>query len=204
VLRRTLLLLPILLVACGGGDGADVVAPIAEPPVPGAEAPVTATVDWAARTITLDGATRFDVNFCEGDAPFLCVSDDGTPLGSVELARFPDEVDDFDEWAASFYDSIATDRVAGCDPAYALDGADPEVAPFAGALDVQYGFVGTVDGQPVERVLGYAINDAGSLRLLVANALADDGCLHREGELPIDAMDDLEPVLAAIAEGSSF
>ena len=203
MLRRSLILLPILLAACGrGGDGAVVAAPDrTSTTVP---VPLTATVDWTARTIAVDGDLPFDVNFCDGAAPFLCITDDGTPLGSVELASFPEAVTDFGEWAASFYDSIASDRVVGCDPSYVLDGEEPVAAPFAGAVGVRYGFVGSTDGRPVERVVGYAINDAGSLRLLVANALADDGGLHRESELPLDVMDELEPVLAAIAAGSRF
>lgn len=204
MLRRSLILLPILLVAaCGrGGDSAVVAAPDPTPTVP--PAPITATVDWTARTITMDGDVAFDVNFCSGDAPLLCITDDGTQLGVLELASFPEPVLDFDAWASSFYDSIASDRTAGCDPTYALDGDKPVAAPFAGALGVRYGFVGSAGGRPVERVLGYAINDAGSLRLLVANALADDACLARESELPLDVIDDLEPVLAAIAAGSRF
>lgn len=203
MLRRSLILLPILLAACGrGGDGAVVAAP--DPTTTQPPAALTATVDWRARTITVDGDVPFDVNFCDGEAPLLCITDDGTQLGVLELATFPEPVTDFDAWASSFYDSIASDRVTGCDPTYALDGEKPVAASFAGAVGVRYGFVGTTDGNPVERVVGFAINDAGSLRLLVANALADDGCLHRESELPIDVMDELEPVLAAIAAGSRF
>jgi hypothetical protein len=57
-------------------------------------------------------------------------------------------------------------------------------------------------------VVGVVANDdAGTVHLLVANALAendDQTCLHEEGELPISAMDDVEPVLLAVAAGSSF
>ncbi|HEX4905452.1 MAG TPA: hypothetical protein VFU93_08370 [Acidimicrobiales bacterium] len=204
MLRRSLILLPILLVAaCGrGGDGAVVAAP--DPTTTQTPAALTATVDWAARTITVDGDVPFDVSFCDGEAPLLCITDDGTHLGVLELATFPEAVTDFDAWASSFYDSIAADRTVGCDPTYALDGEKPVAAPFAGALGVRYGFVGQTEGRPVERVLGYAINDAGGLRLLVANALADDACLARESELPLDVIDDVAPLLAAIAEGSRF
>lgn len=165
---------------------------------------MTATVDWSTRTVALDGDVALDVQFCEGEAPFLCITDDGAHLGVIELATFDGPVDDFDAWAASFYESIETDRIAACDPTYTLDGQEPVVASFAGALGVRYGFVGSAGGRPVEQVLAYAINDAGSLRLLVANALADDGCLSRESELPLEVMDELEPVLAAVAAGSRF
>jgi hypothetical protein len=202
VLRRSLLLLPILLAACGrDGDGAGVAAPDLTVPPP---VPVTAVVDWDARTVALRGDTRFEVQFCDGDAPVLCIAEDGSHLGAVELGSYEGTVEDFREWADVFYESVETDRVAACDPTYDLDGERPVVASFAGGLGVRYGFVGVADGRPVEQVLGWAINDAGRLRILVANALADDSCLARESELPLEAMDDLEPVLAAVAAGSRF
>jgi hypothetical protein len=207
VLRRSLALVLILLAACGGSGDSESDAATTSTTVrrtTSTTAGITASVDWTARTLAITGPAPVDIRFCDGDGPFLCVSRGDELLGSVELARFDGEVADFDTWATDFYDSMAADRIAGCDPAYRLEGADPEVAPVAGALGVRYGFVGRVRGVPVERVLGFAINDGGSLRILVANALADDGCLHRDSELPLDAMDELEPVLAAIAAGSRF
>ena len=202
VLRRFLLLLPILLAACGrGGDGAGVAAP--DPTVP-PPVPVTAVVDWTARTIDLRGDTRFDVQFCDGDAPVLCIAEEGSHLGAVELGSYDGAVDDFSEWADVFYESVEADRVAACDPTYDLDGQRPVVASVAGALGVRYGFVGIAGGRPVEQVLGWAINDAGRFHILVASALADDACLSRESELSLEAMDALEPVLAAVAAGSRF
>jgi hypothetical protein len=206
VLRRSLSLVLILLAACGGsGDSeGDAATTSTSAPTTSTTSGITASVDWTSRTISIAGPTPVDIRFCDGDGPFLCVRRGAELLGSVELARFDGEVADFDAWAEDFYDSMAADRAVGCDPAYRLDGDDPEAAPVAGALGVRYGFVGRVRGVPVERVLGFAINDGGSLRILVANALADDGCLHRESELPLDAMDELEPVLAAVAAGSRF
>jgi hypothetical protein len=201
VVRRVLpLLLVALLAACGDGSTrvvATTTTTVARP------VPVTAAVDWAARTIEVDGDIAFDVNFCDGDAPFLCGTDDGAMLGSIELAAYPEVVDDFDAWATRFYDAMAADRVAAC-PGYTLDGDDPVDVTFGGLPAVRYGFTGSVGGSPVERVIGYAANDGSTLRLLVANALSDDGCLHRESELPITAMDDRAPILAAVATGSRF
>jgi hypothetical protein len=196
VLRRALVLLPLLLlVACGGGDDPDVAATEDDPVAP------VATVDWAARTIELDGDLPFDVRFCDGDAPLLCVTDGGAQLGVIELATFPSSaVEDFGAWASSFYASMRADRVEACDPGYELEGDDV-------AVDgewMRYGFTGAVDGVATERVVGYARNDGSSLQLIVANALADDACLARESELPLGAMDDVEPLLAAIVAGSTF
>lgn len=209
--RRLLLLLPVIaLAACGGDDDDTSAAPpetttttvhdMDESPI------VTASVDWTARTVDVQNADAFTIEFCEGDAPMLCVNDVDVPLGIIERASFPDGVEDgdLDAWAQDFYDSIADDRVVGCDPDYVLEGDDPEPATFAGAEGVRYGFTGTVDGKVVERVIGVAaVRDDGSLDLLAANGLADDGCLSRESELPVQVMDELEPVLLALAEGSA-
>ena len=179
-------LLPLLLVvACGGGRGADPDgAPATE---------VSATIDWVARTVTVTGSD-LGVAFCEGEAPLLCVG--GVDGGVIELATFPDSsVDDFDAWADDFYASIGADRIEGCDPAYELVGDD--VSTVGGWT--RYGFSGSVGGVEQERVVGYARNDGTSLVLLVANALADDACLSRESELPLALMDDVEPVLEALA-----
>jgi hypothetical protein len=198
-----MLLLPVLLVlvACGGGDDPDVAA--TEDSVPAT--PLSATVDWADRTIRFDGDTRFDVNFCSGDAPLLCVSDDGTQLGVIELATFPTAaVDDFDAWADDFYSSVAADRQAACDASYSLDGDSPSPALVGGMSGVRYGFAGSVGDEEIERVVGYAVNAGDDLRLLVVNGLADDACLSRESEVPLGAMAEVEPLLEAIAEGSQF
>lgn len=199
VLRATAVVLALLVAACGGNDDNGASAPSTT----STSAPsVTATVDWVARTVTVDGDTRFDVAFCEGDAPLLCVSEGGAALGAVERSLFPSPVADLHAWARANYASFARDRSAGCDPDYVLDGENPSPAHFGEIDGVRYGFTGRVGGRIVERVTGYVASTDAGLDLLVANALVDDGCLSRQSELPVDVMDDLEPLLGALAAGS--
>lgn len=195
-------MVPILVGACGGDDDDEVVATTAPTPT---TVPVDVEVDWVERRIVVDGDVAFDLNFCDGEAPVLCVSRDGAQLGVLELGTYEGEaVADFDAWADDFYESMRADRIAACDPDYELDGDVPRSAPFARRDGIRYGFTGLVDDRVVERVIGHAVNDGADLRVLVANALADDGCLARESELPLAVLDELEPVVAAIAAGSSF
>jgi hypothetical protein len=198
-----LVLVACVLVACGDDDDDPTATTTTTSRI--VEGGTSATVDWTARTSTIEGDTGFDVAFCDGDAPLLCVERDGEALGVIELNEYPDgAVADFDAWAEDFYDSMRADRIEGCDPDYVLTGDAPEPARLSTLDGVRYGFTGTVAGTVVERVLGYAANDGTTLRVLVANALGEESCLAREGELPIEIMDDLAPVLDAIARGSRF
>lgn len=196
--------LAAILAACdGSGAGSEQAATTTVPP---AAPSVTASVDWEARTVEVDGLEGYEIEFCEGEAPFLCVSEDGEWIGGIELASFPgDELlaGGAQAWLDDFLSTIADDRRRGCDPGFEVTGDDLEPAPFAGADGFRYGFTGTIGGRVVERVVGHAVVVGGDSHLLVLNGLADDGCLAREGELPVDAVDDLVPALAALAEGST-
>jgi hypothetical protein len=206
-MRRVLLLCVLLAVAAGCTGDDDEVLTDTTTSTPAPAEPVTAQVDWTARRISVDGDVPFDINFCEGEAPMLCIVDDGTALGAIELLSYDDVIRDFVAWGNDFYASVEADRRTAC-PTYELQGDVPTPAPFAGAEGVRYGFTGTVESTVVERVIGVVANDeSGTVHLLVANALAEDDvqtCLHKEGELPVDAMDEIEPVLLALAAGSSF
>ena len=191
-----------LLAACAGGGNS--ATPTTTTTGPATE--VSATVDWRARTVDVAGLEGFGIGFCEGEAPFLCVSRDGAVIGAIELVSFPGggaALDGgVDAWVADHVGSLAEDRRAGCDPGYQLTADDTGSVPFAGLPGYRYGFTGEIGGRPVERVVGAGVVADGHLHLLVLNALADDGCLAREGELPLDAVDDLAPVVEALAAGT--
>ena len=199
----------VLLAACGSGRDAG--APAASSTSTSTSTPpgsaVTATVDWAARTVDLKGASGYEIRFCDGDAPILCVARDGELIGGIELVTFPggaEALDDgADAWAADHYRTLTADRREGCDPAYELDPDEIEAVTFAGQQGYRYGFTGSIDGRPVERVIGIGAARGDDLHLLVLNALADDGCLAREGELDLTAAADLDRVLDALAAGSA-
>ena len=154
------------------------------------EAPsnITATVDWRARTVEINGFSAYTIAFCEGAAPLLCVYD-GEIEGVIELVSRRE--DTFD--AKRFLDDIEADRHKGC-PGYVMqrDSSNED----------HYGFTGRLQNRIVERVVGVRVPSSSGLHLLVMNALADNGCLNRESELPLDVAKSLEPVLKALAKGS--
>jgi hypothetical protein len=193
-----------LLASCGTGGGTGTAAPTT---VPVNDVRVEATVDWTARTLTISGLDGYELDFCEGEGPFLCVVRDGEWIGAIELGTWADDggvLDDGpDAWVADFLSALEEDRRTGCHPDFQLAGVDAEPMPFGGATGFRYGFTGSIDGRPVERVVNHLVVIDGAVHVLSLNALADDGCLAREGELPLDAVDDLLPALAAIAAGTT-
>jgi len=207
----SLVLVAVLLAACGDDGDADRAAPrptTTTPTPTTTTTPPAAAVDWRARTVDADGVSEsIDVAFCEGEAPFLCLSDaaTGEHLGIVEHLDYPHTDADtgaLDEWAHLHYESVALDRTTHCHPDYRLERDDPTRADVAGADGIRYGFTGTIDGRVVEQTIGYAAVVDGRMHLIVANALADDACLARETELPVAVMADVEPLLAGLAAGS--
>lgn len=197
--------LVVIAAGCGGNDD-ETAAPSTTTTTTPVRA-VEATVDWRARTVSVDGLDGYEIDFCEGEAPILCVTRGGEWIGGIELASFPGGAealeDGVEAWAAEHYGTIEADRVQGCDPDYEVTPDEVEAVPFGSLDGYRYGFTGTVDGRAIERVVGIGAADGGDLRLLVMNALVDDGCLARESELPLDAASDLAPALDALAAGTT-
>lgn len=208
-LRRaaSAVVLTLLLAACGSDDPTPVSAP---PSTTTTTTPVAASVDWAARSLTLATAEGYAIGFCEGEAPMLCVTRDGADVGVVELASFPvSSIDvladgDLSAWAEDFARAIARDRAAACGDGYAVAADEPVPARLGGAEGIFYRLTGTLDGRTVERVAGVAAVVDGQLWLLTANALDEGGCLSREQELGIDDLDRLTGTLRALAAGSAL
>ena len=200
-------MLALLLAGCGADDPAPVSTP---PSTTTTTPPVAASVDWAARSLTVADAEGYAIEFCEGEAPVLCVTRDGAAVGAVELASFPvSSIDvladgDLAAWADDFAGAIARDRAAGCGDGYAVEADAPEPARLGGAEGIFYRLTGTLDGRTVERVAGVAAVVDGQLWLLTANALEDGGCLSREHELGVDDLDRLTGTLRALAAGSAL
>ena len=194
-----------VLAACGDG-GTQTTGRAAPTTAPIATVEIDAAVDWDARTVEVDGLDGYDIEFCDGDAPMLCVTRAGDPIGIIELASFPDDealAAGIEAWSDELVTTIAEDRRIGCHPAFEVVGDEPRPAPFAGEDGYRYGFTGRIADRVVERVVGHVAAVGGTLHVLTVNALADDGCLARESELPLDAVVDLTPVLAALADGST-
>lgn len=170
--------------------------------------PVRASVDWKARTVSISDSRGYTIEFCEGAGPLLCVSKPGEDvLGVIELISRTDGAEltrvGAPDWAEEFIASIAADRAKGCDPAYKLTPDRTIGADVAGRPGFRYSFTGAINGKTVERVVGFGTVIQGDLHILVLNALADNGCLNRESELPLADAKKLEPVVAALASGST-
>jgi hypothetical protein len=173
-------------------------------------------VDWASRAVTLE-VPGWTLEFCGGDAPFLCISREGEHLGSMELLAWP--TDDYasmrevlqnggsgqEAMAAAVADLHATveeDRKVGVGAGYELRGDPPVRLPVGGGEGLRSGFLGSVDGRPMERVVQYRAIQSDSVYLLSANASAGAG--PREGDFPLEGFDELMPLLDRIAAASRF
>lgn len=192
-----------MIAACSGDDDPTAATTTSTSTTSTTAPAVTASVDWTARTVTVDG-TSYGVAFCEGDAPLLCVtSPSGEHLGVIEHAEY-DPVPDLDGFADDFAASMREDRVSHCDPDFALEPDETTPTTLFGEPGVRYGYTGTIGGDVVERVVAHASLVEDRLHLVTANFLADDGgCLSRESELPVDAVEDVEPILDAVVAGST-
>ncbi len=163
----------------------------------------TATVDWASRTAHVPH-DRWTVEFCEGDAPVMCLTDADGAWGGIELsswdtadldvleAAFADgatAAEALDAFAEEFLTTLRADRAEGCGPEYQFTPDASTSTTVAGLPGLRYGFRGIVRGETVEHVVGHAVITDGTLHLFNASGLADDGCLGREGEFPMEAFD---------------
>jgi len=204
--------LGVMLVACAGAGPDDADAPPSAGDDPGL------VVDWETRSVTGDTGA-LDVRFCEGEGPFLCIERDGTVIGVVErltydvttmdvvreaLASGATPVEALERHAAAQVATFAADRRAGCGPDHLVTGDATEPVPVGGEPGLRFGWTTRRADVVVERVVSWATIIDGSLDVLVAAALADDGCLERLGEFSIADLDAALPTLERVARGSRF
>lgn len=191
-----LVALSLAAVALAGSDDADTGHGDDPPPV--------ALVDWTERTVDIDD-DRWTVAFCDGDAPFLCLTDRSGSAGVVELTSWPvDTLDATSEvlarggthaealraFEAEFVSVFVEDRAEGCGAGYDVVPDEPTAVTVAGRQGLRYGFRGVVGGVTVEHVVGHAVIAGDHLHLLGASGLAEDGCLGRESEFAMAAFDE--------------
>lgn len=179
--------------------------------------PAPIAVDFASggATVTLDNGWR--VGHCEGEAPFLCVSDGDRLLGSVEYGSYPlsDDlavalaegrlVEALEARIAEQHEAIAADRAIGCGPDYEYVALPAQRTTVGGEPAVVYGFSGVVDGREVERHRSYFLVHAGQFWVVGAPASDPEGCMGTD--LPEFAPADLvtfEPYLDRIVAGSEL
>lgn len=203
-MRHRLLVLAVLLAACGGG------APSTTSTLPPA-GPIT--VDWTAlEDVELGGGWALDA--CGG--PLACVTRDGTWVGNLDWFSAPtagfdilEGVADPDEAerliAADFLASFADDRAAGC-PDWEFRRSEPRSAMVGGTDGLTYGFSLWKDGREAERTIVHAVVLDGTVQVLtITGADPVRACLGYEGAaLPLVDLDAFTPLLARVAAGSRF
>ncbi|HSK23837.1 MAG TPA: hypothetical protein VK906_11700 [Egicoccus sp.] len=191
--------LVLALTACGGG-GRPVTAPTTDPKptedLPGDEAPVDEPLprfppivaDWET-DVRVALPNGWAVEGCEGDAPLLCVVDDGRQVGFLELGGYPlpagHDGDDAAYLAAAmadFVDGMRADRATGC-PDLGFEAVPPIAITVGGEPGLRGGFRLVDDtGREVERHLLYwTVVDDQHVTVTVP-AYAEDGCLAAVGE----------------------
>lgn len=162
-------------------------------------------IDWDRdfTPVTADGMT---IESCDGDGPFVCVSDadDGSYLGSVEHLSYPaPEIEDLRDLKAhirEFYVTVTADRLEGCEPGYRIRPRVIFNRAVAGGRGLSYGFDGIdADGTVVERTYGVMALRDGTVHVVSAGAYDEGACLSNEGEFSVAGLKRFEPVLRALA-----
>jgi hypothetical protein len=193
--------------ACGGST------PTAAPaPTPPDDVTANAVVvDLASRTLDLDTGD-WTVAFCEGEAPFICVSDGPDHIGVVEYAQWPltsgvaadtlanggTTADALTDHARDFLTAMQADRSIGCGDDYHLTASEPTSASVAGQDGIRYGFTADLDGRTVETVIIHATITGRTLTTFTAAGYEPDGCLPREGEFSVADLETFTPTLSRL------
>lgn len=209
-MRTALIALAVVLLfgACSNDTREAAPIPADDPAFTTVPPQYAATVDWPARTSDIPAVGGLDIAFCDGDAPLLCVNIGDDVQGVIEHVNRPGEGKDLvqgaEAWTAKFFASITADRRKACDASYELTPEPTRDVTVAGQPGFRYSYSGAVGGEPMERVIGFGVVIGADLHLIVTNALADNACLFRESELSLPVARKIEPILGAIAAGSSF
>lgn len=155
---------------------------------------------------TVPAPPGWEVQAGEGEAPFLEVSREGEFAGFVELLQLllPDGFDPEDgigslaAFAEELYEGVEADRQAANGESYELEGEEPEEVPFGEFCGIRYGFTGTQDAAVLDRLVGFATFDRGSLFLVVASY--DAGIAEEQGFRDAPDVDEYAPFLEDLVE----
>jgi hypothetical protein len=201
--HATLICAALLLGACSEPPA----RPAEVPPV--AESSTAGVVDWDRREVSFD-FPGWEITFCEGEAPFLCVARGGEPVGSIELLRTPvrehrvisgvlerggSEQEALETAAADFLAALAADRQIGVGEAYQLDADPPAAATVMGKTGIRLTATGRLGDRIQEHIVQYQVIDAGTLYLLAATG-GDD---PYSGNFAVEDLDAFGPAFAEIA-----
>jgi hypothetical protein len=229
---RWALVLAVVLASCGdapGGDPPDTAGPGDSTTIP-AETTIPAgdpepdqpqngiglIVDWSDPSRVLELDEGWTIQACEGDAPLLCVEEEGVHAGLVEGLAYPIEsYPDLDPTADTdtnlgavargFLESLRSDRSDGCGADYDFQPIEPEPFVLANTPGMVYGFVGTTSsGDPSELILQYATIVGDQIVLIVAAAYDEGGCPGRDelGAFESEALFRFRPYLEMVLHES--
>lgn len=202
-------------------------APTAAGPttVPTVVAPTTAPVQsgdasgaiaWFDSTKVASLGDGWTIAACEGEAPFLCVADDGTVVATLEMLRFPvasftivdpvaDLATNIGAIADDFVASIGADRAATCGDGYVFEPLPVEPFSFGEQPAYRYGYRATLaDGSPSEFNLQYATIVGDEIVLVTAIAYDEGGCPGRDDQSGFDTamLTELQDEIEAVLRGS--
>lgn len=164
------------------------------------------TVDWSARTIEGDLGDRWDVAFCEGEAPFICVKRDGAQVGAIELLDYDPAGPSLEKWAKDHLAWLNKDRSEGCPAGYEIVGDKITHLKIAGRPAVRLSFTGTdSSGADVERGVLHSVVIDGRQYLISALGYDEDSCLGRTfSDFTVEELRAFEPTLSQVVLGSLF
>lgn len=211
--RTVVVFFAVLLSACSDDSTAS------PPPSSAPDKSATVEVDWATRTVSGVADGPVTVEFCEGEAPYLCFTGDTGHLGVIQLLNYPagdhdvlaqviagggDESDALEAVAKDFVAGMSADRAEGCGDSYQVVADQPAPAAMAGEEGLRYGFRGVVHDTTVEHVLVHALVDNGTLWVLSAAGYDDGGCLPREAEFDVAGLRSAVSLISDLAAGSKL
>lgn len=166
--------------------------------------PARPVVDWSARTLEAATTSPWEVSFCEGEAPFLCITRGGDHAGAIELIDHPMSSPSLDQWAQDHLSWVSTDRTEGCPAGYRIEGDPVRGVEVAGRDGVRLSFTGFDEaGRKVERVVLHAFTQLGRHYIISAAGYEEGSCLGRQlSDFTAEELETLEPLLDSLAAGS--
>ncbi len=203
--------LAVLLASCLGNDAA-----ANEPDVSPKSTSAPVAISWddpTKATLLPDG---WSIRKCEGEAPFMCVERDGSPVGALEIIAYPvssfdaldptgDPANNLSELAGGFHEALSSDRLATCGADYGFERLGPDEFALGEGPGTFYGFVGTLpDGSPSELNLQYATIVGDQIISITAIAYDEGGCPGRDDQSSWDSatLSEFRPVLEQALEDS--
>lgn len=200
---RTLLLTlaaALTLAACASGPSEPGPAAPASTTTPTTEASGSLAVSWTG-TGAVDLPNGWTVRDCDGDRPQVCIYDEGTFLGDVELlAGFPLAPEEESgepgavaiQWAQRMVDDFRADRAQGC-AAFRFEPLEVVGARVGGRPGARGGFTLTDgEGRVVEHVVNHYVVVDGQMTIVNTDAYATSGgCLPPADDSPSFTPDDL-------------